>query len=88
MAIGATERDVTRMVQKSALWLVGVGLLIGAPIAAGSRRFAASLVENLPAEAGVPIALAAALMVAVALLAAYIPARRAARVQPIDALRH
>jgi ABC-type antimicrobial peptide transport system permease subunit len=76
------------MVLKSALGLVLAGLLVGAPIAAWSQRVVASLVENVTLGIAMPIAVAAAAMIAVALLAAYVPARRAARVQPIDALRH
>jgi ABC-type antimicrobial peptide transport system permease subunit len=47
MALGATERDVTAMVLKSALGLLLAGLLVGAPIAAWSLRVVASLVENV-----------------------------------------
>jgi ABC-type antimicrobial peptide transport system permease subunit len=88
MALGATERDVTMMVLKSALGLVLAGLIVGAPMAAWSRRVVASLVENVTVTAAMPVAVAAVAMIAVALLAAYLPARRAARVQPVDALRH
>jgi ABC-type antimicrobial peptide transport system permease subunit len=88
MALGATERDVTMMVLKSALGLVLAGLIVGAPMAAWSRRVVASLVENVTVTAAMAVAVAAVAMIAVALLAAYLPARRAARVQPVDALRH
>jgi predicted permease len=88
MALGATRRDVTRMVLKSALGLVSVGLAVGAPIAAWSVRFATSVIENLHVETASPIAFAAAVMFAVALLAAYVPVRRATRVDPVEALRH
>jgi putative ABC transport system permease protein len=88
MALGATRRDVTRMVLKNALTLVSAGLVLGAPIAFWSQRFGANLVENLRGEAAFPIAVAAAAMIVVALLAAYVPARRAARVHPMEALRH
>jgi predicted permease len=86
MALGATERDVIRMILGDAAVLVGAGLLAGLPVAFWGRRVAASLVENLP-QAATPLFAAAATMVVVALLAAYLPARRAARVRPIDALR-
>ena len=88
MALGATERDIMVMVLKSALGLVCAGLVVGAPIAASSQRVVATLVENVTLTAAVPIAVAAAAMIAVTLLPAYIPARRAARVQPVEALRH
>jgi putative ABC transport system permease protein len=88
MALGATQRDVARMVLNGALGLLCAGLLIGAPIALWTRRVAASMVENLPAATALPILVAAIAMVGIALLAAYVPARRAARVQPADALRH
>lgn len=76
------------MVLKGALGLVCTGLAVGAPIAVWTRRFASSMVENLPVETVFPIAFAAVAMIGVALLAAYVPARRAARVHPMEALRH
>jgi hypothetical protein len=77
MALGETERDLTRMVLRGALGLVCAWLVVGAPIALWSRHVAASLVQNLPASNALPIAFAALAMIAMALLAAYLPARRA-----------
>jgi predicted permease len=88
MALGATERDVIRMVQTSALALVCAGLAVGAPLAFWSQRLAAGLVDDLLVDAAFPIGIAAAVTIAVGLLAAYVPARRAARVHPMEALRH
>ena len=88
MALGATEGDVTRMVQASALALVCAGLAVGAPLAFWSHRLAAGLADGLPVDAAFTIGVAAAVTIAVGLLAAYVPARRAARVQVIEALRH
>ena len=88
MALGATRRDVTRMVLNNALRLVCAGLVLGVPIAFWSQRFAANLIVNLRVEPVFPVAISAATMIVVALVAAYLPARRAARVHPMDALRH
>ena len=98
MALGATEGDVTRMVLTSALGLVCTGLIVGAPLAVWSGHFAAAVMENpwvemarrdsnLTVDGAATIAFAAITIVAVALLAAYVPARRAARINPIAALR-
>lgn len=76
------------MVLQGALGLVCAGLAIGAPLAIASKGLASRLVADLPPDTAWPIALATAAMVGVALVAAYLPARRAARVQPVDALRH
>ena len=87
MALGATRGRVSRMVATSACWLVSVGLLLGAPAAFWSTRFAARSVENLPAGGAVPIASAAVALIAVAFIAVYVPTRRATRVEPVIALR-
>jgi len=88
MALGATQGDVTRKVLRDALAMVCAGLAVGVPLAIWGKRFAASLIADLPVTSAVPVALGAAAMIAIALLAAYIPARRAARVEPMEALRH
>jgi predicted permease len=87
VALGATRRDVSLMVLKGALGLVAAGLVAGTLIAIWSRRLAASLLEGLPVESSFPIAFGAAAIIVVALLAAYVPARRAAGIDPIEALR-
>ena len=87
VALGATRGRVSRMVATSAGWLVSVGFLLGAPTAFWSTRFAARSVENLPAGGAVPIASAAAALIAVAFIAVYVPTRRATRVEPVIALR-
>jgi putative ABC transport system permease protein len=87
MALGATGADVRRMVMRTALWLVFAGLLMGAPVAFWSKRVAASMLENLAADSPFPVVVAVVATMAVAVLAAYIPARRATRVDPLTALR-
>ena len=88
MALGATRGDVTRMVLGEALGMVAAGLLAAVPMALWGRRFAASLVQNLPVQSAFPIAFGAVAMIAIALLAAFVPARRAASVDPMEALRY
>ena len=88
MALGATRTDITRMVLREALATSGAGLVIGALIAYWAKRFVANLIPDLPVQSVAPIVFGAAVMVAFALLAAYTPARRAIRVDPMQALRY
>ena len=87
MALGATRGHVVRMVLTNAGWLVAGGLLVGAPAAFWSKRIAATMLENLPSGGVLPISVAIVAMIAVALVAAYVPARRATRIEPLTALR-
>ena len=88
MALGATRSDATRMVLGDALGMVCMGLAVGAPVAFWSESFAASLIPDLQIKSAIPIASGAVAMIAIALLAAYVPARRAAKVDPMVALRY
>jgi ABC-type antimicrobial peptide transport system permease subunit len=87
MALGATRGQVMVMVLKSALGLVLAGLVIGIPLATMSPRVLARFMAQLTVEAPMPLFVAALAMIGVALVAAYVPARRAARVEPVEALR-
>jgi predicted permease len=88
MALGAAATDVMRIVLRDAVWMLCAGLTIGSPLAFWGKRVAASLIPDLPVASALPIVLAAAILIAVGLLAAYLPARRAMRVDPMVALRY
>jgi len=88
MALGATQDAVSGIVLGEALGMTCAGLIIGVPVAYWAQRFAASLIEDLPAMGAFPVIFGGVTMIAITLVAAYLPARRAARVDPMEALRH
>jgi len=88
MALGATARGVSRLVLRDVLGMVCAGILAGASMVLWTRPLAASLLPDLKLEGAVPLGIGGGAMVAVALLASYVPVRRAARVDPMVALRH
>jgi len=87
MALGAQTRDVLRLVLGKGAVLVVSGALLGAAGAYGVSRLLISLIPSLPTRDPVILPAAAFALVAVALAACYIPARRATRVDPLVALR-
>jgi predicted permease len=87
MALGAEPGRVLWLVLREALQLVVLGLAIGIPLALAMSRVVRGILFGLSPNDPSTIAFAAALMMTVALLAAYVPARRAARTDPMEALR-
>ncbi len=87
MALGATRRDVIRMILRSGLTLVAAGSVVGAPVAFWGTRFAATAIEDSSGGGVPPVATAVVAMLVVAALAASMPAHRATRVEPVIALR-
>jgi predicted permease len=88
LALGAKPRDIMKMVLRQALKLTGIGLAIGVPIAFAVNRAMSSLIFGIVSINPVLLASVTLLLLVVALTAAYIPARRAMRIDPMVALRH
>ena len=87
MALGAQRGDVFWLILREALWLVIIGVAVGLPLIFAVTRLAATLLFDLSPTDPVSLAAAALLMLGVAMLAGYLPSRRATRVDPMIALR-
>jgi putative ABC transport system permease protein len=87
MALGAGQGDVSRLFVRQGLALTGAGLLIGAGAAAALTRLMATMLFGIGPTDAPTYAAAACALGGVAVLATYLPARRAARVDPVVALR-
>jgi len=87
MALGAKPSGIVGMVLKNGMTLALTGLAAGALGAIGLTRFIATQLYGVKALDPWSFALALGLLLAVATLAAYLPARRAAKVDPMVALR-
>ena len=87
MALGAQARDVLWLVLGKGAVLVCVGALFGVAGAYAVSRLLASLIPSLPTRDPLMLVVTGVVLVVVALLACYIPARRATRVDPLVALR-
>jgi ABC-type antimicrobial peptide transport system permease subunit len=87
MALGADRTDVLRMMLKEGAVLAGVGIAIGLPLAAGLGRLLSSMLYDVKPLDPIVFASAPALLALAALLATWIPARRATKVSPLSALR-
>jgi putative ABC transport system permease protein len=88
MALGAERRDVIWLVLREALLLVLAGAAAGMPVVWAVTRLVSAMLFGLKPTDPLSLSLASLVMLAVAAIAAYLPARRAARVDPMIALRY
>jgi len=88
MALGASRRNIADPILREALLLAALGVAIGVPVALTLARFIKSQLYGVAPTDPVTLIGAGVLLIAVAVLAAWIPARRAAKVDPMAALRH
>jgi putative ABC transport system permease protein len=87
MALGATHGSIVGMVLREGLILTAVGLMVGLLLGLAVAKAAARMLYAVSPVDPVSIVVTVALLGAVSLLASYIPARRAAKVDPMAALR-
>jgi predicted permease len=88
MALGASGIGVVRLVLRDAMIMIVGGMAVGVPAAIAGGRFIRSQLFGLKPADPLTLALACTALAAVALLAGYLPARRASRVDPMAALRY
>jgi ABC-type antimicrobial peptide transport system permease subunit len=88
MALGATRVDVLRVVMRQGLRLTLIGVVVGVGGAVALTRVLSSLLYGVTPTDPVTLVLVSGALTIVALVASYLPARRAARVDPMVALRY
>jgi len=88
MALGAERRNVFGMVLGQGARLAGLGIAIGLVVAFGVTRLMSSFLYGIESTDPITFLTVSLLLVGIALLACYLPARRATRVDPIVALRY
>ncbi|HYV11552.1 MAG TPA: ABC transporter permease [Pyrinomonadaceae bacterium] len=88
MALGAQAHNVLVLVMAQGMKLVVLGVVIGIPLSLAAARVLSSMLIGLTTSDALTIAVVTALLVGVTLLACYLPARRATRVDPLETLRY
>jgi ABC-type antimicrobial peptide transport system permease subunit len=88
IALGARKYDVLQLIMRHAVWLLGLGMSAGLLLALGTGRILSSFIWGVSEHDGLTTIGISMLMLACGLLAAYVPARRAACIDPMTALRN
>ena len=87
MALGVEQRDLRRMFLQHALVLSSIGVVLGIGVAAALMRLMTSMLYQVSPLDVTTYAGVSAVLLAAAMMASYLPARRAASLNPVDALR-
>ena len=87
MALGADRANVLRMVMRSAILQMALGLVIGIPVALIAAHYMADQLYAVKPDDPLSLAIAVVVLSAAASVAGFIPARRAANIEPMTALR-
>jgi ABC-type antimicrobial peptide transport system permease subunit len=88
VTLGAEPRDILRIVLRETAILIAVGLVLGLPLILAAKRLISSQLYGVTALDPISISGATLLLTGVAVVAGYIPARWASRVNPVVALRY
>jgi len=88
LALGARPCDIAWPIIRNALWLAGLGLIVGIPVALVFVRVLRSVLFGVNPHDPLTIVASILLVLSVAALSAWLPARRAARIDPMEALRY
>ena len=88
MALGAQAHNVLTLVLRQGMKLVLIGVVIGIPASLVAASVLSSLLIGLTTNDALTVGVVTALLVGVTLLACYLPARRATRVDPLETLRY
>jgi len=88
VALGASRRDVVRLVLRGSFFCIGLGIALGLPFSAILGQLSTSFLYGVGALDPLAYGAAGSVLLAAGFLASYLPARRAARVDPMVALRY
>lgn len=88
MALGALRGNILRMILREVLLVVAIGIAVAIPIAFACGKFISGMLFGISAADPVTVVIASSILIAVAAIAGFLPARRASRIDPMVALRY
>jgi putative ABC transport system permease protein len=88
MALGAQRKQVLSLILRQTIRVLTAGLVVGVPAVLATQRLISTQLYGLPPIDPISISIASVLLIAAAILAGYLPARQATKVDPMEALRY